>query len=323
MVDAPIDTPLGSQQGARRTILERSENGRRRVAILTPEGVELVVEVAERGERAGAFLLDALFVIGVVVALFFVALFSLGTLGGYAIALWVVLFFLIRTFYFSFFELAWRGRTPGKRLLKIRVIDRAGGPLKPSAVVVRNLVRELEVFLPLTLLAMPASYGEQGVLQLLLLTWVGIFMLMPLFNKQGLRVGDMVAGTLVVAAPKAALLPDLVTSAAAGQSPVLAPTEPAHRFTFTPRQLEFYGIYELQTLEAVLRRADPHAASTRREIAERIRRKIGWISDDDGGDLRFDGLVIEFLQDFYVAQRARLEHKMLFGKRRKDKHDTA
>lgn len=319
MVDTPIDTPVAAK---RPSILERSENGRRQVAILTPEGVELVVEVAERGERAGAFLLDALFIIIAVVLLFLCVFFSFGTLGGYGVAFGLVVFFLLRTFYFSFFELAWRGRTPAKRLLKIRVIDRAGGPLRPSSVVVRNLVRELEVFLPLSLLMAPASYGEAGLLQLFFITWVGVFMLMPLFNKQGLRVGDMVAGTLVVAAPKAALLPDLVTSAAGTQTPILTPEEPARRFTFTPQQLEFYGVYELQTLEAVLRRTDPHAAGTRKEIAERIRRKIGWVSDDDNWDLRYDGLVIEFLQDFYVAQRARLEHRMLFGKRRKDKHDT-
>jgi uncharacterized RDD family membrane protein YckC len=304
---------------------ERADSGRKQVAILTPEGVELHVELAERGERAGAFLIDALFVSAASIAIFFATLFSLGALKGYGLAIGLVAFFLVRTFYFSFFELLWRGRTPGKRLIGIRVIDRAGGPLRPSSIVVRNLMRELEVFVPLSLLMVPVSAGQEAVVRLLLVIWTGIFVLMPLFNRQGLRVGDMVGGTLVVAAPKAALLPDLVDNASAAAGPTLTAEAPApqSRYSFTAAQLEFYGIYELQTLEAVLRRNDAHAATTRREIAERIRKKIAWSDETGGWDMRYDGAIIEFLQGFYVAQRAHLEHKMLFGKRRADKFDKA
>ena len=109
--------------------------------MLTPEGVELRVELAERGERAGAFLIDALFVIGAVLVLVFGTIYLMTLLEGYALAFGLAVFFLLRTFYFSFFELIWRGRTPGKRLIGLRVIDRAGGPLRPSSVVVRNLMR--------------------------------------------------------------------------------------------------------------------------------------------------------------------------------------
>jgi uncharacterized RDD family membrane protein YckC len=245
-------------------------------------------------------------------------------LEGYALAFGLVVFFFLRTFYFSFFELLWRGRTPGKRLIGLRVIDRAGGPLRPSSVVVRNLLREIEVFLPLSVLMMPDVVGNAGLVRLCATIWIGIFALMPLFNRQGLRIGDMVAGTLVVASPKAALLPDLVDSAvsAAGAAPTLRAQPVSSRFAFEPHQLEHYGIYELQTLEAVLRRTDVHASQTRREIADRIRKKIDWTSDADW-NFKYDGIVVEFLQAFYVAQRAHLERKMLFGKRRKDKHDRS
>jgi hypothetical protein len=126
----------------------------------------------------------------------------------------------------------------------------------------------------------------------------------------------------VVASPKAALLPDLVESAIPpiGAAPALRAHPLSDRFAFEPHQLEHYGIYELQTLEAVLRRTDMQASQTRREIAERIRRKIAWTSDADW-NFMYDGIVVDFLQAFYVAQRAHLERKMLFGKRRKDKHD--
>src|SRR4029453_7413508 len=177
--------------------LERADSGRRQTTGLTPEGVELRVGVGERGGRAGAFLIDALFVIGAVLVLVFGTIWLTTILDAYAVAFGLVAFFFIRTFYFSFFELIWRGRTPGKRLLGLRVIDRAGGPLRPSSVVVRNLVREVEVFLPLSILMAPDVVGNAGLVSLCATIWIGIFALMPLFNRQGLRIGDMVAGTLV------------------------------------------------------------------------------------------------------------------------------
>ncbi len=322
MVDASLHArPVPPDNGSGLPAI--ADSGRRLVAILTPEGVELRLELAERGERAGAFLIDALFIAVAVIAIIIGSIYLLQHLRGYAVALGLIAFFLIRTFYFSFFELAWRGRTPGKRLLGIRVIDRVGGPLRPGSIVVRNLMREVEVFLPLSVMMMPAEPGQQGLIRLLLTVWIGIFVLMPLFNRRGLRIGDLVAGTLVVAAPKAALLPDLGENAVSplGAVTTIRPAPVSDKYAFKPEQLEFYGIYELQTLEAVLRREDQHAASTRRQIAERIRKKIGWADETGGWDLKYDGAVMEFLQAFYVAQRARLEHKMLFGKRRRDKFD--
>jgi uncharacterized RDD family membrane protein YckC len=321
---AMTDARLYAATAKTRTPLQRADSGRRQTTVLTPEGVELRVEMAERRERAGAFLIDGLFISGAVLALVFGTIGLLTVLDAYAVAFGLVAFFFIRTFYFSFFELIWRGRTPGKRLIGLRVIDRAGGPLRPSSVVVRNLVREIEVFLPLSVLMMPEVAGEAGLVRLCAAIWIGIFALMPLFNRQGLRIGDMVAGTLVVASPKAALLPDLVDSAVApaGTAPTMHAQTVSGRFAFEPQQLEHYGVYELQTLETVLRRTDVHAGQTRREIAERIRKKIDWSSDADW-NFKYDGIVVEFLQAFYVAQRAHLERKMLFGKRRKDKHDKS
>ena len=60
--------------------------------------------------------------------------------------------FVVRNLYFIHFELSWRGATPGKRIVGIRVIDRRGGPLLPAAVIARNLTREVEIFIPLRVL---------------------------------------------------------------------------------------------------------------------------------------------------------------------------
>jgi uncharacterized RDD family membrane protein YckC len=302
--------------------------GRRQRAIVTPEGVPLVVELADRGARAAAFVLDMVFIILIMVAGLFALIFTAEVLRVWSFVIGILGFFLLRIFYFPIAELAWRGATPGKRILGLKVIDRHGGPLKPEAVVVRNLMREVEVFMPLTVLAVPRLTGFEAMEQLLMLAWIGIFTLMPLFNRDGLRVGDMVAGTLVIAAPKAALLPDLTQRQKSVVPLTRAREARASRYRFTTAQLGHYGVYELQTLEAVLRRAETGSLAGRQEIARRIRAKIGWpdadpaasdpVAPDPAG---FDATA--FLEAFYAAQRAHLERRMLFGHRRRDKHDRS
>ena len=119
--------------------------------IVTPEGVPVTVELADHGERLTAFTIGVciwfLLTLLVYLPLLFVALRKDSAL----IAVSIVLFigFVVRNLYFIHFELAWRGATPGKRLVGLRVIDRRGGPLLPSAIVARNLTREVEAFIPL------------------------------------------------------------------------------------------------------------------------------------------------------------------------------
>lgn len=296
--------------------------GRRQRAIVTPEGVPLVVELADRGSRAAAFMLDMVFIVIILVLGGIALAFTAVVIKVWALVIGILAFFLLRIFYFPITELAWRGATPGKRILGLRVIDRGGGPLKPESIVVRNLMREVEVFMPLTVMAVPSLTGFESLEQLLVLGWVGIFTLMPLFNRDGLRVGDMVAGTLVIAAPKAALLPDL-TARTQSSIPLTRSRQEASPYRFTPAQLGHYGVYELQTLEAVLRRVEAGSAAGREEIAKRIRAKIGW--PEPGQPVpetqRFDAT--QFLEAFYAAQRAHLERRLLFGHRRKDKHDRS
>ena len=277
--------------------------------IVTPEGVALGVTLADRGSRAAAFLVDVLLIMAGVVGLVLAGWLLTAAISGWGLAVAMLGFFVLRNFYFSFFELRGRGVTPGKRLLRLRVIDRGGGPLRPDAVVARNLMREIEVFVPLSLLATPQLTGDAAIAQALLILWAAIFVLMPFLNRDRLRLGDLVGGTMVIAVPRAALASDI-----AGASPSGA-AKASGRHGFSDAQLEIYGIYELQTLEGVLRRTDPQSASARREIARRIQARIGW----EGEALPSDA--DRFLEDFYIAQRAPLERKLLFGVRRKDKHD--
>jgi len=288
--------------------------------IETPEGVVLPIQLGQRGERAVAFILDFLIVMAIIFGLYLALLMAVigGGLGGvnWLAALVMLASFFIRSFYFAFFELRWQGTTPGKRVMGLRVIDRAGGPLTPQAVLARNLMREVEIFLPITVL-ISGTFGGEVWQTLATIGWLAVFMFMPLFNRDGLRVGDMIAGTWVVAAPKGALMQDLaggeaIPAGVAGAAGAEMPAAPF--YNFTTKQLDAYGIYELQTLEGVLRDRRPNAAEVRAEVALRIRAKIGMDDPDPPDDERF-------LREFYTAMRARLERRMLFGVRRRDKHD--
>jgi len=280
--------------------------------IVTPEGVPLTFQIAPAGTRAASFLLDSFLQFLVALALALLLRFARQDGGNWEMAAGALLFFVLRSFYFVWFEIRWQGSTPGKRVNKIRVMDRRGGPLTADAVFVRNLMRELEIWLPLPMLFYPETIWPDapGWARLVALVWVLLLALMPLFNRDRLRVGDLVAGTLVVQAPTARLLPDLsgepdTRPAAAGADPV-----------FTDAQLDVYGIYALQVLEDLLRKeATPRRREALGVVAARIRKKLDWTGPARGGDERF-------LRAFYVALRARLERKMLFGKRKADKHEA-
>ena len=275
--------------------------------IVTPEGIPLRFEIAPAGDRAGAFLFDAFLVLLGTALLAIPSLLLLGAgSGGWGAALFLLGSFLLRHGYFAWFEVRRHGTTPGKKRLHLRVVDRAGGGLTAETVLARNLTREVEVFLPLAVLLSPQALLPEapGWGMLLGSAWVGTFALMPLFNRDRLRVGDLVAGTMVVRAPRSVLLRDLTADGA----------DAGPRLSFTPAQLSHYGIYELQVLEEILRTrvSDPAGLET---VCRKIRRKIGW--KRSGEDVRAD----EFLRAFYDAQRAHLEGRLLMGERKERKDD--
>ena len=77
------------------------------------------------------------------------------------VVLLVIFAFLARYGYFLAFELGPRGATPGKRLIGIRVASRDGGRLTAEAVIARNLLRDIELFLPLAFIQI-APTGAAG-----------------------------------------------------------------------------------------------------------------------------------------------------------------
>jgi uncharacterized RDD family membrane protein YckC len=277
---------------------------RQRRQIVTPEGVPVTVELADYGERMVALTIDLFIWLMGTLAIFIPIIWAIGRSGGSLIAISIALFigFIVRNLYFVYFELAWRGATPGKRLVGLRVIDRAGGPLLPSAVVARNLTREVEMFLPLgVLLTWGKTEGGVDWENLAIAIWLLFFAALPFINRDRMRGGDLIAGTMVISLPKRVLSSDLV--------------EKAVQFTFTEQQLRAYGAFELQVLEELLRRPDsPESVRVLNEVCDKICRRIGWSTPVAPAD------VVPFLREFYTAERAFLEREQLYGKARADKY---
>ena len=150
----------------------------------TPEQISLELPLAGIGSRFLAIAIDTLIQIALylLTGLIFLLLLPEGfsiftflpkTLGP---AIAVFIGFAIYWGYFALFEIIWKGQTPGKRVAGIRVIKESGRPINAFEAIGRNLMRAVDV--------MPGIYG------------VGLVCMM--LNKQSRRLGDFVAGTVVV-----------------------------------------------------------------------------------------------------------------------------
>jgi uncharacterized RDD family membrane protein YckC len=151
------------------------------ISVVTPENIPLEVELAGLGTRFGALLFDLLLqIITILIAAAIwgiIAAVTGGTgLDNIATALSIISIFLIFFGYFILFETIWNGQTPGKRMFKLRVIRDGGFPVSFMSVAARNLVRIAD-FLPGTYVV--------GALSVF-------------FNDRNKRLGDLVAGTMVV-----------------------------------------------------------------------------------------------------------------------------
>jgi uncharacterized RDD family membrane protein YckC len=152
--------------------------------IETPERVELHYVLASVGNRFLAAFLDHLFQVIVIVTVFvFVSTLISGwgavfSLGAWAAGMLVLAFFAIIWGYFVLFETLWSGQTPGKRMMGLRVIREDGRPVRFFEAFVRNILRFVIDFMPLPSFA------------------VGV--VCTIFSPKSKRVGDYVAGTVVV-----------------------------------------------------------------------------------------------------------------------------
>ncbi|MGH8616255.1 MAG: RDD family protein [Burkholderiales bacterium] len=188
-------------------------------SVATPEGIELELRLAGPAARAVAWLVDLL----VRVALYLSATVVLAPLAGMGSGLALILVFALEWLYPAVFEAVWNGQTPGKRVMKIAVLRNDGTPIGWHEALVRNLLRAIDF--------LPFCYG------------IGLTAM--LINRDFKRLGDLVAGTVVVyrdherlqamipvAPPQAprvplALAEQRAVLAFAGRVPVLTPERAA------------------------------------------------------------------------------------------------
>jgi uncharacterized RDD family membrane protein YckC len=147
------------------------------VSAETPEGILLELRPAGISARLYAFVIDWLIRILVLYAVSIVT----RPFGGFGVAVWLILLFLLEWLYPVAFELWRSGATPGKRLLKLKVVMDDGLPVTPVASLARNLLRTAD-FLPML-------YGAAIV--------------SVLTRADCKRLGDLAAATLVVHQPRA------------------------------------------------------------------------------------------------------------------------
>ncbi len=153
-----------------------------KLTIDTPEQVHLEFTLAGIGSRFMAAFLDVLIEIALYFVLFLLSLFWLASgILDHGRSLWWKAFlslviFCINWGYYAIFESLWKGQTPGKRWAGIRVIKDSGRPINAFEAIARNLVRVVD-FLPV---------------------FYGIGLVTMLLNAKHRRLGDYVAGTLVV-----------------------------------------------------------------------------------------------------------------------------
>ncbi len=144
--------------------------------VLTPENVRFHHTLAGPGTRLMAWLLDLLVVMGLLGVVGMVFAIAAAIVGEYATAVYGIVAFVLSTGYWIVLEHRWDGRTLGKRALGLRVVGERGLRLTLGQVVLRNLLRLVD------LLPGPAAVGA----------------LFCILHPEHRRLGDLVAGTLVV-----------------------------------------------------------------------------------------------------------------------------
>jgi len=216
-----------------------------KLTIDTPEQTSLEYPIAGLGSRFLALLGDT--AIQAVLAFFVVitgtfigvGLQRLGGLGPqWVFAIVVILLFLLNSGYFALFEIFWNGQTPGKRYAQLRVIKDDGRPIGAYEAIVRNAVRLVDM--------LPGMYGV-GLISIFL-------------SRQSKRIGDFVAGTVVVH-----------EKALAGFRPH---AETRTDETLPPIDASNVSLDEVRLIEAFLNRRDSLDPAVRTNMALQISNRL-------------------------------------------------
>lgn len=215
--------------------------------VVTPEAVHLEFEAAGVGSRAIALALDLLLQ-GVSVVLLFVSLGLVAEGTGAGVPEWVgvtvtlLLVFAVMFGYPVAMETLWRGRTLGKAAMGLRVVTREGAPVQFRHAAIRAALGLIDFYLALG----------------------GVAVVSALATREHQRLGDLVAGTLVLRERTGARAPTAVRFAVpAGAEPYAATIDPAGLTTD-----------DYAAVRGYLLRAGELAPAVRADLARRIARPI-------------------------------------------------
>src|SRR5579864_9147416 len=234
------------------------------LSIETPELVAIEMPLAGIGSRFIALLVDTLIwaagllMLGLMFWAVQPAVEAFSQLSyQWAFALVTFVIFLLNWGYFTLFEAFNNGRTPGKRIARIRVIQRSGRPIGFFESLARNLVRYVD--------QIPFFYA------------VGVITMFV--TRQHQRLGDLAAGTLVVRDREQDATPwsDLSTRTFTAQifsAPPPTP-EPHTLVTLPPEGIAKLTSSDLEVLEGFFARRLDMPLPTRQALAGRIAAAIG------------------------------------------------
>ncbi len=227
-----------------------------KLRIDTPELVSIELLLAGVGSRFIAVLLDTLIwsvvmaLLGVLSWMFLPAIGALGVLSyQWTVAVFTFAFFLLHWGYFTLFEAFGGGRTPGKRIAHIRVIQRSGRPIGLFESMARNLIRFVD--------ELPLFY---------VVGLISVFV-----TRQHQRLGDLAAGTLVVRdrLQQVPLWNEWAPPAAFVSTSSALPT-PSDAALFPDSCIIKLGIADLAVLEGFFARRLDLPLETRRNLGRRL-----------------------------------------------------
>ena len=228
------------------------------LSIETPELVAIQMPIAGIGSRFIALLVDYLIwipgilIVGRLFAYFLPSLNAFNKLSEqWAFAIYLFLIFLFNWGYFTLFEAFWNGRTPGKRVARIRVIERSGRPIGLFESMARNFIRYVD--------QIPFFYAVGAI---------AIFV-----TKEHQRLGDLAAGTLVVRdrIEEASVSTDAGRTFTANLfTPAVTPPEPHAGFTLPDHGVAKLSSADLQVMESFFARRLDMPQETREALAQRI-----------------------------------------------------
>jgi uncharacterized RDD family membrane protein YckC len=144
--------------------------------IRTPEGISFTQHLAGPVTRFLAFAIDLAGITVISSVLSQVLLLAAIVSADFALAARTVSYFVVTIGYSILLEWSWRGQTIGKRVLRIRVVDAEGFRLRPTQIVIRNLLRVVDL--------LPAFYAVGGIC--------------CAFSPKYQRLGDIAANTVVI-----------------------------------------------------------------------------------------------------------------------------